>query len=315
MMQYSYFGVKQEKVSALTVGAMSIGVDNFNDGRSEAFIEMVNTAIAQGVNIIDTAPRYGNGTSEKIVGRAVKNIRDKVLLVTKFGSYRSVDNYDLRDASYRTIIRECESSLLNLGVDYIDIYINHWPDPMTLLEESMAALNYLKKRGLIRYIGFSNCDKEHLNKAMRFGNVDVFQCNFSLVSQENKELMKWCHENGIMTMSYGSLGSSILSGRIRNEEDAKKCSHLSLYDYFREPKFSKVMQLLNVLDFVAERHKVPVSQVALNWSRQQDYVSTAIVGMSNEKHCFENIHCFDWELTVEELNLIDIECRRLGLDV
>ena len=247
-MRYKKFVNAGIDLSAMTIGSMVIGPYNFNDGLSNEFIETVPEMVQRGINIIDTAPRYGNGTSEKIVGRAVKGIRDKVYIATKFGTYRSVSSFDIRNSSYSNIMRECQNSLLNMGLDYIDFYINHWPDNNTPIDEQMAALNDLKKKGCIRYIGFSNCDKDYIEDAMKYGQVDVIQCEFSLANQKNRELMEWATSKGIGVMTYGSLGSGILTGAIRNREDISKSSHLSLYDFFNEPKFSNIMELLKVLD-------------------------------------------------------------------
>lgn len=312
-MRYKQLSDSDVKVSSLTIGSMVIGPDNFNDELSEEFINTVQQLVEKGVNIIDTAPRYGNGTSEKIVGRAIKNIRDKVIIATKFGTYRSVGRFDVRNATYASIMRECENSLLNMGLDYIDIYINHWPDPNTPIEETMAALNDLRKKGLIKYVGFSNCDQALLEEAMKYGKVDVLQCQFSLANQENRELMKWAKSKGITVMTYGSLGSGILSGSIRNREDIGKTSHLSLYDFFQEPKFSAIMELMKFLDKIAEKHQVPVAQVAINWSTQQDYVDTALIGMSSLEQGLENVRTFSWSLTDEEIEAINQEAARLGI--
>lgn len=312
-MRYKKFENAGIDVSSMTIGSMVIGPYNFNDELSDEFIKTVPAMVEQGINIIDTAPRYGNGTSEKIVGRAIKDIRDKIYVATKFGTYRSISTFDYRNGSYGNIMRECQNSLANMGIDYIDFYINHWPDVNTPMDEQMAALNDLKKKGYIRYIGFSNCDQKYLEEAMKYGQVDVLQCEFSLVNQKNKELMKWATEHGIGVMTYGSLGSGILTGTIRNREDINKSSHLSLYDFFNEPKFSNIMVLLKTLDQIAEKYNVPVAQVALNWSTQQDYVGTALVGTSSRKIGLENCAAFGWKLEQEDIDRIDAEAKRLGI--
>lgn len=312
-MRYKQLSDSEEKLSSLTIGSMVIGPDNFNDELSEEFIKTVRELVDRGINIIDTAPRYGNGTSEKIVGRAIKGIRDKVLIASKFGTYKAVGRFDVRNSSYASIMRECENSRLNLGVDCIDIYINHWPDPNTPMEETMAALNELKRKGIIRYIGFSNCDQALLEEAMKYGKVDVLQCQFSLANQENRPLMEWAKSKGITIMTYGSLGSGILSGSIRTRDDINKSSHLSLYDFFAEPKFSKIMELMKCLDKIAERHNVPVAQVAINWSTQQSYVDTALIGIGNLEQGIENAATFAWSLTDEEIEEINQEAKRLGI--
>ncbi len=308
-----YKKLSNTNISCLTIGSMGIGAENFNDTVSQEFIESVRMLVEQGVNLIDTAPRYGNGTSEKIVGRAIKNIRDKVLIASKFGSYKAVGRFDVRDATYASIMRECENSRLNLGIDCIDIYINHWPDPHTPIEETMAALNQLKAKGAIKYIGFSNCDQALLEEALKYGNVDILQCQFSLASQKNRDLMRWAKSKGIMVMTYGSLGSGILSGNIRTREDIAKKNHLALYEFFQEPAFSNIMKLMNHLDTIAAKYQVPVSQVAINWSTGQNYVDTAVIGINSPGHALENAQAFQWQLTPEEIETISAEAKRLNI--
>ena len=312
-MRYKKFENAGVELSSMTIGSMVIGPYNFNDELSEEFLKTVPAMVEKGINIIDTAPRYGNGTSEKIVGRAIKDIRDKIYVATKFGTYRSISSFDIRNGSYANIMRECQNSLLNMGTDHIDFYINHWPDKNTPMDEQMAALNDLKQKGCIRYIGFSNCDQAYIEEAMKYGKVDVIQVEFSLVNQKNRPLMEWAHEHGIGVMTYASLGSGILTGTIRNREDINKTSHLSLYDFFNEPKFSSIMVLLETLDKVAAKYNVPLPQVALNWSTQQDFVGTALVGTASRKIGLENCAAFDWKLEKEDIDLIDAEAKRLGI--
>jgi len=313
-MRYKHFKNADIDVSAMTIGSMVIAQDNFGDQASKDFIDTVHILVERGVNIIDTAPRYGNGTSEKVVGQALKGLdRSKVLVATKFGSYRSFRHYGLCDARYGTVMREAQSSLLNLQTDYIDIFINHWPDINTPIEETMAALNDLKKGGYIRYIGFSNVTKEMVEDAMKFGKVDVIQMQYSMVNQENLELMKWAESQGIAVMTYGSLGSGILTGSIRTRADIDKAPHLSLYEFFAEPKFSRIMELLKTLDEIAADHGVPVAQVAINWSTQKSYVGTALIGTANQEQGLENLGAFEWALTEDEIQTIDREMARLEL--
>ena len=128
------------------------------------------------------------------------------------------------------------------------------------------------------------------------------------------DLMKWGAAKGIDSMTYGSLGSGILSGAIRTLPDfAPNDLRLTFYDFFKEPKFSKIMELLKVMDQIAESHKKPVAQVAVNWSTQKDYVGTALVGVRNEQEARENCAAFDWELTDQEIQLLDDEIKRLGI--
>ena len=270
--------------------------------------------IDNGVNLVDTAPCYGNGYSEKVVGEALAGgYRDKVLISTKVGLVTSPNGYD-RDSSFKNIMREVESSLYNLKTDHIDFYFVHWPDMNTPFAETMSALELLRKQGKIRFIGVSNFTTEMIEECEKYGKVDVQQPPFSMVDRTFTDLMKWGAARGIDSMTYGSMGAGILSGKYRTTPDFPEGdTRLTFYDYFREPKFSKVQELLKVMDGIAEAHGKPVGQVALNWSTQKDYVGCALVGVRSDAHAIENCSAYDWSLTDEEIATLDAKLDELGL--
>lgn len=313
-MRYKHFGNADVDVSELAVGTWAIGGDNYGPVDREASIEAIRRMIDNGVNLVDTAPCYGNGYSEKVVGEALAGgYRDKVLVSSKVGLVTSVNGYD-RDSSFKNIMREVESSLYNLKTDHIDFYFVHWPDMNTPFAETMSALELLRKQGKIRYIGVSNFTIEMIKECQKYGKVDVQQPPFSMVDRQYVDLMKWGCERGIDSMTYGSMGAGILSGKYRATPDFPEGdTRLTFYDYFREPKFSKVQGLLKVMDAVAENHGVPVSQVALNWSCQKGYVGTSLVGVRSVAHADENCAAFEWELADDEIEQLDSELDRLGL--
>lgn len=313
-MRYKHFGNADVDVSELAVGTWAIGGDNYGPVDREASIEAIRRMIDNGVNLVDTAPCYGNGYSEKVVGEALAGgYRDKVLISSKVGLVTSANGYD-RDSSFKNIMREVESSLYNLKTDHIDFYFVHWPDMNTPFAETMSALELLRKQGKIRFIGVSNFTTEMIEECQKYGKVDVQQPPFSMVDRQYVDLMKWGCERGIDSMTYGSMGAGILSGKYRATPDFPEGdTRLTFYDYFREPKFSKVQELLKVMDTVAENHGVPVSQVALNWSCQKSYVGTSLVGVRSVAHADENCATFGWELADDEIEQLDSELDRLGL--
>ena len=271
--------------------------------------------VENGVNMVDTAPIYGEGHSEEVVGQALKGIRDKVYLTTKFGSYiNHFTGTSVRDCKYNTVEREIDESLKRLQTDYIDFYVMHWPDVNTPIEETMAAVNMLKEKGKIRFIGMSNSPKELIMEAQKYAKIDVIQPPFSMVNQTERELMEWAETQGIGTMTYGSLGAGILTGAIREcPEYDPKDMRLVFYPFFKEPTFSKIMELLKTLDAIAEEHEKPVAQVSINWSTQKSFVSTALTGVNTPAQADENCSAFDWELTEEEIARIDSEIKRLEI--
>lgn len=313
-MRYKHFQNAGVDVSELAVGTWAIGGDNYSPVDREASIQAIRTMIDNGVNLVDTAPCYGNGYSEKVVGEALAGgYRDKVLISTKVGLVTSPNGYD-RDSSFKNIMREVESSLYNLKTDHIDFYFVHWPDMNTPFAETMSALELLRKQGKIRFIGVSNFTTEMIEECEKYGKVDVQQPPFSMVDRTFTDLMKWGAARGIDSMTYGSMGAGILSGKYRTTPDFPEGdTRFTFYDYFREPKFSKVQELLKVMDDIAEAHGKPVGQVALNWSTQKDYVGCALVGVRSDAHAIENCSAYDWSLTDEEIATLDAKLDELGL--
>ena len=319
-MRYKHFKNAGADISALTVGTWGIAGANsagvsWGDVDTKESIAAVRRMVENGVNMVDTAPIYGEGHSEEVVGQALKGIRDKVYLTTKFGSYiNHFTGTSVRDCKYNTVEREIDESLKRLQTDYIDFYVMHWPDVNTPIEETMAAVNMLKEKGKIRFIGMSNSPKELIMEAQKYAKIDVIQPPFSMVNQTERELMEWAETQGIGTMTYGSLGAGILTGAIREcPEYDPKDMRLVFYPFFKEPTFSKIMELLKTLDAIAEEHEKPVAQVSINWSTQKSFVSTALKGVNTPAQADENCSAFDWELTEEEIARIDSEIKRLEI--
>lgn len=314
--RYQQFKNAGIKVSKMAVGTWAVGGEGRfgDDVAKNTIIEAIHAMFDNGVNLIDTAAGYGNGLSEHIVGEALASYgREKVYLSTKCG-IPTREGYPNRDASYRGIMREISSSLRNLQTDHLDIYFVHWPDPNTPIHETMSALNVLKKQGRIRHIGLSNFSAEQIAEAQEWGEVDVIQPPFSMVQRQDEGLMKWAYERGIDSLTYGSLGGGILTGRFRELPNFDPVDVRGrFYPFFKEPGFSKVQELLKEMDAIAETHGKPVGQVAINWSTQKDYVGTALIGVRSVAHAVENCSTFDWELTAEEIARLDAKLDELHI--
>ena len=304
-MRYTMLGKTELKVSQATIGTWAIGGAGWGDVNKKESMEAIETMIERGVNLIDTAPFYGLGESEKIVGEVIRDKRDDIVLLTKAGTGWDEKGVPFKRSDYKSILKDCEESLQRLKTDYIDLYLIHWPDEVTPIEEMMDAMNKLKQDGKIRFIRASNFSKEEVLESEKYGSFDVLQHPYSMVAQDFRELLTWAHKNNIGTMSYGSLGAGILTGSIRempkfSEDDMR----LNFYDYFKEPKFSKVMQLVKRLDVYAEKYNVPVSQVTINWNTQSGFLDTILMGVRNKKEAEENCAAFEWKLEQEDVESI-----------
>ena len=316
-MRYKHFKNADVDVSALAVGTWAIGGARYGEVNEKDSIAAIHKMIENGVNLIDTAPAYNCGISEQIVGRALKGgYREKVLISTKFGIGDGMDKAGVipRDASRKACFAECEDSLRRLDVDYLDFYFVHWPDVNTPLAETMDAMLELKKQGKIRFIGVSNFDKPMIEECLKTTMIDAVQPPYSMVNQSEKELMEWCASQGIASFSYGSLGSGILTGAIREIPNWDPLDfRFTFYDFYKEPKFSKCMELLKTLDEISKNNGHPLAQIALNWSTQKDYVGTALCGVRNVDEVIENCAAFDWMLTNEEMAIIDAKLKELNI--
>lgn len=304
-MRYTMLGKTELKVSQATIGTWAIGGAGWGDVNKKESMEAIETMIERGVNLIDTAPFYGLGESEKIVGEVIRDKRDDIVLLTKAGTGWNEKGVPFKRSDYKSILKDCEESLQRLKTDYIDLYLIHWPDEVTPIEEMMDAMNKLKQDGKIRFIGASNFSKEEVLESEKYVSFDVLQHPYSMVAQDFRELLTWAHKNNIGTMSYGSLGAGILTGSIREmPKFSGDDMRLNFYDYFKEPKFSKVMQLVKRLDVYAEKYNVPVSQVTINWNTQSGFLDTILMGVRNKKEAEENCAAFEWKLEQEDVESI-----------
>ncbi len=312
-MRYKHFKNADIDVSVLGVGTWAIGGAGYGEVNDEDSIAGIRTMLDNGVNLIDTAPAYGSGYAERIVGRAIKGYdRSKLLISTKCGigdttiEYRRGGQGFVRDSSYANILYECEQSLRRLGTDYIDFYFIHWPDYDISFQEPAEAMLQLKKEGKIRFVGVSNFSREQIEEFSKYCQIDVIQPPFSMMVNRDEELMKWALERGIDNLTYGSLGAGILTGKYREvptfgPDDPRN----DFYPYFREPQFSKVMQVLKVMDKISEETGHPLAEITLNWTTQKDFVSTSLCGVRNAKQALQDCQAFEWELS--ESNMAEID--------
>lgn len=306
-MRYKKFGKSDMNVSVIGLGTWAMGgaVQGSNSwgalNDSEA-ISAIRKAVDCGVNLIDTAPVYGIGHAEELVGKAIKGIREKVILVTKCGPVKK-DGKIYRDLRPEAIRNQLEASLSRLGVDALDIFLIHWPDPNTPLEDSLGELVRLKQEGKFRYLGVSNFDRELLKKAVSIADISWDQPEYSILARQNEEIISFCKDKGIGVMTYGSLGAGILSGKYSKLPDfaANDVRETFYHKFFSEPAFGKTMELVDVLRSIADGHGKPVSHVAINWVTQQEGVSTALVGAKTVMQAEENALAGSWELSEEEL--------------
>lgn len=313
-MRYKILGMTGLKVSEMALGTWGIGGAGWDDTPEDNRRDAIRAAMEHGVNFIDTAPAYNAGAAERFIGEVLSDDgnRDKAVIATKCGT-KYVDGQYIRTCKSDDIKQQIEESLANLRTDYIDIYLIHWPDPEVPFAETFTLLESLKEQRLIRHIGVSNFSREQMEQAMYYTPIEVYQPQYSMVHRDEEEIIKWAHANNIGVMSYGSLGGGILTGKIREPRTyAPSDNRNRFYKHFQEPMFSKVMKVVELMDDISAAHDdVPLSQIALNWSTQKEFITAGIVGSQTRENVEENAAAFDWMLSEAELTKLDSEIAKI----
>ncbi|GAA5618332.1 aldo/keto reductase [Brucella anthropi] len=315
------------RASAVGLGTWAIGGWMWGGTDEAQSITAIQASLDAGVTLIDTAPAYGLGRSEEIVGKAIAGCRDKAVIATKCGLVwhtrkgkhffdqdgKPVHRYLGRDA----IIHEVEESLRRLGTDYIDLYITHWQDPTTPIEETVAALDDLKQAGKIRAVGASNVNRSELEHYVQTGALDAIQERFSMIDREiEQDLLPLTTANNVSTLSYSSLALGLLSGMIGPErvfsgDDQRKDN----------PRFSvanrqKAKDFATAIKPVADRHGATIAQIVIAWTLAQPGVTFALCGARNPAQALDNAQAGRLRLSSDDLAAIDtaISAQLVNMD-
>ena len=289
-------------VSSLALGTWVFSGDSWGEAQEGQCVDAVSAALDQGLNFIDTAPIYGYGRAEEIVGKAIKGRRDQCVIASKCGLIGRGKNITM-NLTPESIFREIDETLKRLKIECVDLYQCHWPDPQTPIEKTMEAMCDLKRKGKIKYIGVSNFDIDLFKKAATITDVVTTQNQYSLVERSiEKEILPFANERGIGVMTYGSLGGGILSGKYRSQPQfAKADARTFFYRYYSGERFTRINQLLADLD----QFKKPLNQIAINWIRQQPGITSVIVGCRNPQQVKANVAALSWEFDPEQLREFD----------
>jgi aryl-alcohol dehydrogenase-like predicted oxidoreductase len=304
------------QASAVGLGTWAIGGWMWGGTDEKQSIAAIHASLDAGVTLIDTAPAYGLGRSEEIVGRALQGRRDKAVIATKCGlvwhtdkgrhffdqDEKPVHRYLGRDA----IFHEVETSLARLGTDYIDLYITHWQDPTTPIEETVRALEDLRSSGKIRAIGASNLNTAELDAYIATGALDAIQERFSMIDREiAKNLLPVARQNDVSTLSYSSLALGLLSGTVdpdrtfSGDDQRKDNPRFSVSNRLKAQAFAEAIQP------VASRHDASVAQTVIAWTLAQQGVTFALCGARNPEQALENAKAGTIRLGKEDLSAID----------
>jgi aryl-alcohol dehydrogenase-like predicted oxidoreductase len=267
------------KLSPVAIGTWAIGGWMWGGSDEAESIATIRAALEHGINIIDTAPVYGFGRSEEIVGKAIveSQLRSNVVIATKTGLQWEGGRV-ARNASRARIVREVEDSLRRLQTDYIDVYQVHWPDPLVTIEETADAMHQLFAQGKIRAIGVSNFSVVQMERFRRVAPLHVLQPPYNLFERGiEADLLPYCRENNIATLGYGALCRGLLSGRMRPDtvfdgDDLRRTD-----PKFVAPRFAQYLAAVDKLDRLAQRFGKRVIHLAVRWMLDQG-ITTALWG-------------------------------------
>jgi aryl-alcohol dehydrogenase-like predicted oxidoreductase len=286
------------RISRVGLGTWAIGGWMWGGTDDAESIATIHAAVERGVNLIDTAPAYGFGRSEEIVGRAIaeSRLRSRVVIATKVG-LEWKDGKVFRNASRDRILREVEDSLRRLRTDYIDIYQVHWPDPLVPIEETAEAVQTLFDQGKIHAIGVSNFSVAQIERFRRVAQLHVVQPPYNLVEREiEAELLPYCRRSGVASLTYGALCRGLLSGKL--QEDAHfEGDDLRLTDpKFRPPRYVQYLSAVRRLDqFASKRYGKRVIHLAVRWLLDQG-ATTALWGARHPGQLQPIDEVFGWSL-------------------
>ena len=310
-MIYRKLGKSDLNCSVIGLGTWAMGGDSYGKVDDDVSVSTILAGVDAGINLIDTAQPYGAGHSEEVVGRALKQLdRSKVIVATKFGSYKYPETGYFRDGSVKTLREGLEGSLKRLGTDYIDLYQCHWPCPNVPIEETFTEIEKMRKEGKIRYIGVSNFSPEEMDEVQKYCTLTSLQPPYSLLDRPfEKELEGYCLEKGIGVLSYGSIGAGVLTGKYKERPVFPKGDTRNENGFYKncfsEENWPKVSALVDVLREVAEAHNAPVVHAAINWVLANPSMTVALVGAKTPEQVRMNAAAGSWELSTEEKAKID----------
>jgi aryl-alcohol dehydrogenase-like predicted oxidoreductase len=322
-MEHRAFGRTGLDVSAIGYGCWEIG-GGYGKVEEAEFTRAVGRALDLGINCFDTAEGYGMGASERALGQALGRRRDEAIVVSKFGmNYR--DKPNLRDSSRERVLASIDKSLKNLGTDWIDVYLVHWPDRETPFDETMSALDDVVRDGKARFVGLSNFTRDEIEACMQVRRVDVVQYGVNMFDRRmEREILPYCAEQGIGFMAYGSLAYGLLAGTFSEDQDfgsedwrarQGNMGSIKLFNALFGPEsFRENVRAVEELKAVAARHGRSLPQLALRWVTSNPVISTALVGCRTVAEVEDNVGALGWSIGDADLAEIDAIFERHGVN-
>ena len=330
-MDYRKIGDSDLELPVITFGAWAAGGWMWGRTERKDAIEAIRASYDLGVTAVDTAPVYGQGTSEEIVGEAIRGIpRDKIKILTKYGMRWDVKKGDFaffsknnqgedielyRYAGRDSIIRECEESLRRLRTDYIDLYQIHWPDTTTPISESMDAVSTLIRQGKVRYAGVCNYNKSHLNEADKHIHLISNQVPYSMVKRDiEKEVVPYCVDTDKAVLAYSPMERGLLTGKMSPGYAFQEGDHRATLYYFTDENIRRTNEFLAKIKPLADEKNITLAQLVLRWTITMPGITIALAGARNAEQAIANTKAGNVSLSKEEMNQINRHLESLQLE-
>lgn len=329
-MEYRTLGTSELKLSAITYGAFAIGGTMWGGTEKEQAIAAVRASIDHGVTTLDTAPFYGFGLSEEMIGEAIKGYdRSRIQLLTKFGLVWDGTNHGhgehffdaeqdgkvipvFRYAGRESIVNEVENSLRRLGTDYIDLLQIHWPDPTTPIAETMDTLRELIKQGKIRAAGVSNYTPPQVKEARDSLDIASNQMAYSMLNRNiEKDLVPYATAHRLGIIAYSPMERGLLTGKYFQGNRLKENDHRN--DYFHQFDLQKVQSFLESITPLAEAKQATLAQLVLRWTTLQKGITVVLAGARNARQAISNATAMEINLHPDELAFINSQLTKWQL--
>lgn len=329
-MLYRKLGHSDLEISVVTFGAWAAGGWMWGGTERSEAVKAIRSSYDVGVTSIDTAPVYGQGLSEEIVGEAIKDIpRDKVQILTKYGMRWDLAKGDLamhskdnngkdidiyKYAAKDGIVKECEDSLKRLGTDYIDLYQIHWHDKTTPIAETMEAVSQLIKQGKVRHAGVCNYDANLMREASNHINLVSDQVPYSMVKRDiEKDAVPYCLEHNKSILAYSPLERGLLTGKMKPGYKFGADDHRADIYFYKDENLKRVNEFLDKIKPLADEKNATLGQLVIRWTVEQPGITIALVGARDAEQAVQNAKAMDINLTTEELKFISTALDALEL--
>lgn len=327
-MEYRSLNDSTLKLSAITFGAWAAGGWMWGKTDRNDAVEAIKASYYEGVTSIDTAPIYGQGDSESIVGEAIKDFpRDKIQLLTKFGmrwnlakgslGFKSRNNQGeeidiYKYAGKESIIEECNNSLQRLGTDYIDLYQIHWPDITTPIHETMEAVAELIQQGKVRYAGVCNYNAAQMQEAAQTIHLVSNQVPFSMVNRGiEEETVPYCIAHNKSILAYSPIERGLLTGKMTPGYKFAEGDHRASNKFFTDESIVSTNAFLQKIKPLADSKNATLAQLVIRWTLERTGITIALVGARNKEQALQNAKAINVSLTPDEINFINQQLKTL----